>query len=167
MESLVTCEKGTSFVCERGKLTTNTAKHHFFQVNELQACKCFFFFHSSRKVLPACFRFSSYRLRELSAWCLLFVIFLDLQFNLDCNFRGAAFCQRNYLKISAFSIDVHKTGSPNEPLPKRRKMAQVHHTWSTYHIKIVPRSPHPTNTWLPCAMSVFLHIFQDNNYSSR
>lgn len=166
MESLVACEKGTSFVCERGKLTTNTAKHHFFQVNELQACKCFFF-HSSRKVLPACFRFSSYRLRELSAWCLLFVIFLDLQFNLDCNFRGAAFCQRNYLKISAFSIDVHKTGSPNEQLPKRRKMAQVHHTWSTYHIKIVPRSPHPTNTWLPCAMSVFLHIFQDNNYSSR
>lgn len=39
-------------------------------------------------------------------WCLLFVVFLDLQFNLHCNFQGVAFCQRNYLKISAFSINV-------------------------------------------------------------
>ena len=104
MESLATCEKGTAFICERGKLMTNTAKRHFFQVIELQPCKCFF------SLLPGKF-FQLVSVFLLIGcgnllWCLLFVVFLDLQFNLHCNFQGVAFCQRNYLKISAFLINV-------------------------------------------------------------
>ena len=99
----------------------------FFQVIELQPCKCFFPLHSSRKVLSACFRFSSYRLWEPSV---VFAVFLDLQFNLHCNVQGLAFCQRNYLKISAFSINVQiKQVQQYEPLPKCRNMVHVHHTW--------------------------------------
>lgn len=106
MESLATCEKATVFICERGKLTTNwsTAKH-FFKSSNCNHVNVFFL-----SILPGkFFQLVSVFLLIVCGnlpWCLLFVVFLDLQFNLHCNFQGLAFCQRNYLKISAFSINV-------------------------------------------------------------
>ena len=130
MESLATCEKATAFICERGKLTTNwnTAKHFCKSLN----CNHVSVFFLS--ILPGKF-FQLVSVFLLIGcgnlpWCLLFVVFLDLQFNLHCNFQGLAFCQRNYLKISAFSINVQiKQVQQYEPLPKCRNMVHVHHTW--------------------------------------